>query len=412
MRKVILNKEKIIYILIFLNPIFEIFYSFLYRRSINLPINQFLRLGMFFLFLGLVRKRKTINRVLGIAILFLGVWGAQMLMGISTLSFSELVFYIKLIYSTSLIYIFYDFLDSNTVSNEGLVKAMCYSTIVIIVSVCLSPLGLGYRSWEGIEYRKGYTGWFLFGNYLTIILLIMLGIMLSKKYIKYRWIYIFFLCVTLLLLGNKAGIAGIVVYFVFFMYEYMKKQKQTKKKMFILLIVFFLLFSMIPYMYDYFQKLIMNQIALFKLYGYDPNKFFVTNSITSIILSNRNLQIYYIDKYLGKIDTEKINIILGYGYTNVVKLLNKYSFMAIEMDLHALLYYTGIIPLIVWIYTYIKILLKMRKENLLMKVTMVILIVHSIMTGHVIFESMSVVYFAIIGAMILKTSYQQKNIKV
>ena len=98
MRKVILNKEKIIYILIFLNPIFEIFYSFLYRRSINLPINQFLRLGMFFLFLGLVRKRKTINRVLGIAILFLGVWGAQMLMGISTLSFSELVFYIKLIY--------------------------------------------------------------------------------------------------------------------------------------------------------------------------------------------------------------------------------------------------------------------------------------------------------------------------
>ena len=72
------------------------------------------------------------------------------------------------------------------------------------------------------------------------------------------------------------------------------------------------------------------------------------------------------------------------------------------MDLYALLYYTGIIPLIVWIYTYIRLLVKMRKETLLIKVTMFVLIAHSVMTGHVIFESMSIVYFAIIGAIILK----------
>lgn len=397
MNKIILNREKIIYILIFLNPIYEIIFSFLYRQNIELPLNQFLRIGMFILFLCFVKSRKTINKVLRITVLFLGIWVAQILSGISEFTFSELVFFIKLIYATSLIYIFYDFLNNNIVSDEGLIKAMCYSTIIIIVSVCLSPFGLGYTSWDGIEYRNGYTGWFLFGNYLTVILLIVLGIMLSKKYIKYRWIYIFFVCVTLVLLGNKAGIVGIMVYFIAFAYEYLKKQKRTKRKILILLIVFFALICMTPYIYSYLRKFIINQIALFKLYGYDTDKIWGTNSITSFLLSNRNLQLYYIDKYYGN-----INLLLGHGYTNVINLLNKYSFKAIEMDLYALLYYTGIIPLIVWIYTYIRLLVKMRKETLLIKVTMFVLIAHSVMTGHVIFESMSIVYFAIIGAIILK----------
>lgn len=58
MNKIILNREKIIYILIFLNPIYEIIFSFLYRQNIELPLNQFLRIGMFILFLCFVKVEK------------------------------------------------------------------------------------------------------------------------------------------------------------------------------------------------------------------------------------------------------------------------------------------------------------------------------------------------------------------
>lgn len=51
MNKIILNREKIIYILIFLNPIYEIIFSFLYRQNIELPLNQFLRIECLYVFM-------------------------------------------------------------------------------------------------------------------------------------------------------------------------------------------------------------------------------------------------------------------------------------------------------------------------------------------------------------------------
>lgn len=85
------------------------------------------------MFLCFDKSRKTINKVLRITVLFLGIWVAQILSGISEFTFSELVFFIKLIYAASLIYIFYDFLNNNIVSDEGLIKAMCYSTIILLL---------------------------------------------------------------------------------------------------------------------------------------------------------------------------------------------------------------------------------------------------------------------------------------
>lgn len=54
-----INKEKLIYLLIILNPIFEIVYSTLYRLDVNLPLNQIFRFLMLFCFVFLTKNIKT-----------------------------------------------------------------------------------------------------------------------------------------------------------------------------------------------------------------------------------------------------------------------------------------------------------------------------------------------------------------
>lgn len=400
----ILTREKIIYLLVFLNPVWEVLYSILYRMNINVPINQAFRLLTFGIFLCFVKRKKTLQKVAGFGAMYLCIWIIQICAGFSKLQFSEITFIFKIIYSTSLIYIFIDFIQCETVNVRKLIKVTIYSTFIIIFSVCISPLGLGYESWLSTEYRTGYTGWFLFGNYLTVVLLIAISLLVIAPKLKHRGVWGFFMAVTLLLLGNKAGLIGFGVYAIGFWIFYVYSTKLTRRKGLLIIASIGAGIIAAPFCVNFIVEFVNNQIALYKQWGF--------TNLVSFLLSNRDWHLYYVDKYIeGRGYSKVLGMLIGYGYNTVTMVLqNTTSARAIEMDIHALGYYLGIFPVLVWLKIYIKATvhsarLFFRKKNLknaAMLMGILLVIFHSLMAGHVIFESLAIMYFAILAAIALK----------
>ncbi|MCI8790991.1 MAG: hypothetical protein HFH92_18230 [Lachnospiraceae bacterium] len=394
-----INKEKLIYLLIILNPIFEIVYSTLYRLDVNLPLNQIFRFLMLFCFVFLTKNIKTKKIVIIFAITYFSIWLTQLSVGYSRISFSEISFVFKIIYSTCLIFIFTDYIRNNIVNTNTLIRITIYSVFIIIFSICVSLLGLGYEAWTATDYRTGYVGWFLFGNHLTIVLLMVFCLLIYIDKIRGRNIWIALTTIAIVLLGNKAGLVGLIAYFTILGFIYFFGSRPTKKKILFLLIIGICVLLVMPNIINYLSNFISNQVKLYNDYGY--------TNILSFLLSNRDLQILYVKNDLNANTDRYLGSLVGYGYERTVNVLRPYGFNAIEMDLYALRYYLGYIPVCIWLGIYLKVMLCAVKgffKSRDLKSTAILLgtsvaIMHSIFTGHIVFESLSIVYFAILGAL-------------
>ncbi|MCI9571869.1 MAG: hypothetical protein HFH97_04540 [Lachnospiraceae bacterium] len=392
-----ITKEKWIYFLILLNPIFEIVYSILYRLDIKLPLNQMFRFMMLCCFVLFTKSAKTKKIVVILATTYLSIWITQLLAGYSRVSFGEMSFIFKIIYSTCLIFIFIDYIKNNIVNTNTLIRITIYSSFIIIISICVSPLGLGYEAWTGTAYRTGYVGWFLFGNYLTIVLLIVFCLLIYTDKIQGRRLWIALTALAIVLLGNKAGLVSLIVYFTTFGFIYFFGSQLTKKKLLFILVIGMCILSVTPTIIGYLDNFIRNQIKLYSAYRY--------TNIFSFLLSNRDLQIFYVERDLNG-NNKCLESLIGYGYGRIIDILKPYRFEAIEMDLYALRYYLGYIPVCIWFGIFLKVMLcalkRFFKDRDLKSTTILlgvgVAITHSIFTGHIIFESLSIVYFAILGA--------------
>ena len=338
------DSEKIICIIVMANPLVEIIYSMLYRMNIDIPVNQFFRICGFMVFLGFVKEKKTWKIIASLIGIYGSIWIAQMAAGFSALSFKEIVFTIKAIYATSLVFIFRDFIECNTVKEEVLIKATVWSTAVIMASICVSPFGLGYEAWEGNDYRNGYVGLFLFGNYLTVVLLIAFCLVFISKQIKHKIFLTFFLFLTTILLGNKAGLAGVFIYaFGLWIFYVAVSPKRSKKRLLVLGGTVILMLVTMPVILKILGNFIANQIQLYRAYGY--------TNMGSFLLSNRDIQISAAREYINENNYNRIlGGLLGYGYSNVSTALKaKESWINfIEMDFYALRYYLGYFPVVIW----------------------------------------------------------------
>lgn len=389
-----IDKEKFIYLLIFLNPFFEIIYSLLSRLEIGIPINQLSRMIVFISFFLLVAKEKKIFcKVLIIFSIFVVIYGLQIMLDIANFSFSDITFLVKLIYATTLPFIFESFIKTRIVSIEKFIRAIISSTFIIIFSVCISPFGFGFEGWKNNSYRTGYVGWFRFGNYLTATLLVSLCFLLCSNNIKKRYCWIFFTALSLVLIGNKAGLAGLACFLVVLFFDFLKRLKNGKINKFLLGFVIAAGSIFILVGIQYLIKFVYNQIALYKAHNY--------KNIFTFLVSNRNLQVNTIKNAFAGGRYGVWGQYVGYGYTNVINCIkgnNRGS--SLEMDFYGLYYYMGIIPLITWVIIWGKSLHKALKNylknkslnNCILMFGIVIIMCHSIFAGHVIFESLTITY--------------------
>lgn len=365
--------------------------------NITLPINQVARFLIMVYFFTMINNSKDIAKCIILSVLMILGEVSNLLAGNSISG--DIGYVLKVIFFVITIYAFENILNKKVVERDDLIKYIVLSSFLISGSILISPLGLGLQSWEG-GLRSGYKGLFMGQNLITATLLIInplcMYLILNTKKIVYYICYImnFF---SLILIGTKSGTVGAIVLLVIELLIVIKKTKRSYLKYSIIcfLIPLALLLGYIAK--GYFIQFINEQKLLYVQMGY--------TNIISYLISNRDLQIMYLDNYIRSSFTRSPLFTFGLGYTraNSIINLNKTAFQAIEMDFKGLLYYSGIWVLIFIVINIVSRILysmsnlikgKFEGIDLFIFISVIVGVVHAFAGGHVIYEALTSMYFA------------------
>lgn len=396
-----LSVKKIILLFILINPFLDIIYSINFSiLKINLPINQLIRTSMIPIFLLMIKKKKNFLLIFsfGIALLLGEIYHAYN--SIEFDIFENMGYSLKILYLIISILALEEMIERKDVTKLDLMHYSVLSSYIISGSIILSKFtGIGFSTYG--SRLGGFKGLFTVQNTVNASLLILLPLALymyskikEKKYL-FAAIFIF---ISLFILGTKSGLFGAIIIFVLNFGYYLKNKALTIKKMIVL--IFGLLFSglLVILLSKFFISFINGQLNLYYQYGYV--------NFESFLLSNRTLQIQYLDTYL-KYNSSDLTFLFGIGYStaNFIIHKGKSNFQAIEMDFHGLYYYSGIIILLPISYFILKRFYKILKNWLFLRndkrsfyifLSISTGIMHAYLGGHVLYEAQTIIYLAIV----------------
>ena len=406
------NTNKIIKMIIVSYPIWDIILTITnIFLKVNIPINQVAR-GLIMIFLlSKIKNGRDINKILILLLILLLGEINYLIIGYNVLG--DIGYVIKILFFVVVIYAFENMLKNKVFTREDLIKYMVLSSIIITVSIIISPLGFGLKSWSG-GLRSGYKGLFMGQNLVNATLLIINPLnmyLILKTRNKIYYVTYFMNIISLFLIGTKSGLIGAILLILLEYIFILIKTKRTYIKYAIICFIGPLVLVIIVITKDYFINFINEQINLYTKYGY--------NNIISFLLSNRDLQILYLDNYISSNFKYNPLFLFGLGYSNANNVinLNKAAFQAIEMDLYGILYYSGVGVLILICsilvrrvyYSIHKVIRNKFKDiNYFIFLSISAGIVHLIYGGHVIYEALTSLYFAASLA-IAKVEYKNRT---
>lgn len=395
-------------------PIWDMIFTInSYYLGMNIPINQLARVCIaLYLMTKITKKRDWVIMTILVTFLLIGE-GFFSLNG-SAKIVEDLGYMMKIISDFIFLFSIENLMDKEIIKKDDIIKWIVYASYFITISVILSVFGLGLKSWGEFGVRTGYKGLFSGQNVITATLIIInpLSFYMSYTTKKLKFIINYtFIFISLILVGTKAGMAGAFILLLIEGIYVLTKLKKTYFKIVISMVIVMLITAGVLTSKNYFINFYNEQKEIYNEFGY-------TNKI-NFLISNRNLQILYLKDYIMKNETSNNIMLFGLGYGNANAIINKYKsdFQAIEMDQYGVLYYSGIwvcifILLYIFsrlyksIYCYFK-----RKRNLFDFCIMISILVgigHALFGGHVIYESLTSLYFMTILA-IIKIEY--KSIK-
>lgn len=391
--------RKILKAMIILYPVLDMIYTITSEYlSINIPINQGIRLLFFgYLFIKFINTMEKLKITL-LTILFSVGEYVYTTRYYGTTYIEDYQYILKILFFVTIIYAIKNILKRNIITVDELLKYSVIAAVIISVSVILSPLGLGLKTYEA--GRFGYKGLFTIQNGITSMLLMIvpLNIYFLFKKRKIKYILSFFLGIfALLLIGTKAGLGGALLLIIMAYLFYLTKAKLTKLK--VVISSFSMAFIVfIGYLNISTLKLLINNTK---------NSFYSwgENNVISYILSNRDLHLNWIKTYIYRYYEDNPLMYFGIGFSKANSILEQNGFHIIEMDFHAILYYSGI-----WILSIIIFIIGLRFlysiilvfknnfsiESIILLISLSAGIIHAYTGGHVIFEALTMLYFSLV----------------
>ena len=391
------------------NPIIDMFYKILSDKSIGpVSINQLLRVLLlfisFFFIKTITSKKQTLWLSLGLAFILLV---QHFNVGEGSIV-KDVGFALKILFGFVFLRIIYEEICSNKDFFKDINSAMVIATLIFALNIMLAPFGLGGELYENSERMKGYLG-LLSGNLVAAnSLLIILSYHLymffsSKKKLNLIFSIITFAC--LFLLASKFSILGalVIVLIEYFIFVGSIKTQAKKTLNFIgVMAIILSLAALIPFAVKYISKI----VAQANVFDYD---FFTA------LTSNRFMQIDIVEEYC--VAQAKGNMLItrlfgtGYSWTNEVLNSVKIDFEAIELDFHGLFYYLGggftFVAIIYFVRMVYKGRIAYRQNDILGKfayLTLIVLLFGATFGGHVLYETTTLVYFAIPCACVMSES--------
>lgn len=370
------NITNLIYIFVILFPLLDATVVLT-----TLPISTIIRgLFLIFSFIYLVKNKHNLKLVsfLSLLMVFLSIY-------LFTINYS----YYEII--TSVFKLFYlpftCFLFINLDYNEKVKKSMIISLILYISIYLLSYIfNFGYNNYLAEEGKIGYRGIFNSINELSAILVILYYY--AYRFIKDKKIPLIILTILMLIIsyltGTKVLLGGILltIFINIIPKIHSKFKKSSKKNKIYILTSGILVLILLSYLFT-----LTNTYYNMKIQG----EFFKVTNVFSYEFLNRvlfndrltflktNLDIYLNSNILSKI--------LGLGTSQFPKL--------VEIDIFDIWFTYGIIGLllILSIFTYIFKKVKFNKYNLF---GIIILIMISLTSGHVLLSPAVSIFFGII----------------
>lgn len=391
-----LSKWILLYIAV--NPVFDMMYTLCTDFSgigdygAFAPNQIFRILFIVLLLLNIKRIRDFVGLVI-IGVYFLITLVIQNYLGDTLSLITNLNLIGKVIYFIATLIVISRLLQMDKLSEKKLIKSLTVAAVIISISILISPLGLGYK---GYSDKFGFRGLFGYGNFVSGCLLGILPIFMYIYKGKARLLLVLMDYISLLLLGSKASViggTGVIVLMLYYCmkYELLISFQELLKLKRVKIIFSGIILCLLCVMGIYLWK----QIHYFNAHNY---------SVINFLTSHRALQVEYVLEFIRKLEKGKsLSILFGLGSSRVAHILNSRiaSFYTMEQDYWGILFYFGAVAFLVLciytgkiIYMIWKLLKKNCQKNFPFALSFTVMLIQSILVGHVIYVPLASIYFA------------------
>ncbi|MDF2564624.1 MAG: glycosyl transferase, group 1 [Massilibacillus sp.] len=401
-------KKKIVASIFILYPILDIIYGVNKNIfGINAPINQAFR-GIILIYLITLIKNKKHLVIISFFTLFM--FCGELYYQFAGLGKNSIIadanYVFKMVFFVVAIFAVESLLKERLIKAQEIIKYMIWSTYIISISVLISPLGLGFKTYAGAPIERfGYKGLFDIQNGITATLLIVAPLCIYMFYrtnLKRYLINYLLILSSLSIIGTRSGLIGLILIIAIQVIAYVFVTRWTKSKTILFSILALLIIAALFLSRNILINYIQRQLTIL-------NENWKGN-LYSFLLSNRNLQVMWVEHYISALPSWVNPVFLfglSYSTVNWIVHRNYQGFGSMEMDYYGLLYNSGIwiftficLLIIVRTYAAIRIMIKFWLDPKFLSVFLSIFIgiIHSFFGGHVIYEALPSLYFAAVLA--------------
>lgn len=268
--------------------------------------------------------------------------------------------------------------------NNSLITTVNFIYLFLIIIPYL--FGFGFNTYSGADGKSAFLGFFLDGNELSALLILLLPLSIkylleSKKYIHFC-IYIVLYLLTIVIVGTKVLLLGTFIVLIYFAFKFISKFDRRKR---IILTLGFIMFiglciSILP-----FTPVFKNLVISLDYYGVKtPLDLFKPRFIDNIVFSNRvSFAIKVFKTFVSTIPY----IIFGIG-KNILM-----SIKDVEIDILDIFFSIGVLGTLVYIFTFSK---NVFKISGIYKFIFILLIIISLFSGHILIKPMVSTFIAVL----------------
>ncbi len=380
-----LNKFLTIFLLF--QPILDVITSIQIRNNIGfISISAIVR-GLFFLYvIFYLYKHNVKKKVLFLFLVYVFLAMSYYFLYTKNNYIVELLNLMKIFYLPFLIYFF------TSIDNENINDKLILIIYLLFINLIIIPyiFNIGFDIYKDFEHKSGFIGLFYSGNEISAILIGLMPIVFNYiLYLKNYIIKIFTLIETIiiiLLVGTKSLYFGFIIISIYFLLKYLTSKNITKKSKVIHIILLILLIII--------SIMILPKTSMYKNLN-EAIKFYEINEVKDVF-TLENIDNIVFSKRLSY--ASKVNDIYVKGDFKVILYgigLSAFP-MVIELDIFDIFYSIGLFGSIVYVVLLIDIKQKLKSEY---KLSLILFILLSLTSGHVLLEPMVSIYIALLFAL-------------
>ena len=397
--------DRLLIIFLFLNPILDAITAYQLKYNIgSITIGTLIR-GLFLYIIIFYMIKNNIKRkhllVFIIYIILATCFNYFYLKNPIVLEVSNLtiIFYLPI-----LIYFF------KNLDNELINDKLIFILYLVYVNFIIVPyiFGFGFHTYPEKYNKWGFMGVFYSGNEISAILIgllpVVVNYLINHKNIFIKLIFGLEILVAIFMVGTRTLIMGLAITIMYFIFKFIKNnyKKLTRKTKFIgcglaicIVITSIVVLPKLP--------IVKNAEIAFKYYNINKfSELFTFKTLDKIIFSERLTFLKGINKYYF---ARKIPVIIfGLGRTGLLAVKD------VELDIFDIFYSIGFIGSIVYLIFMIDGFKKTKFKDYYI-LSLLLFMLMSLTSGHVLIRPMVSIYFAIIFILNKNSKKVDKSLK-